>query len=644
MRPTSVPIRFPHPAFRNPAAVATALLLAIAAAAAAPAAAATYYLAPSGSDSNNGLSPGSAWATISKANGALRAGDTVILLPGSYSGTIAPSTSGTSTNRIRYVGSLDNPGSVTVGNVSLTKSFVTVLGVRSNSGVSINYPAQYDSVSHCTLPYLLFGGGKHSMVSNSTINGEVHFAANGGLACYDHAVFDPNCVAPAERDTLRGNVVNFGAVYPGDRAMTFHGHVQYCLVDSNRFSAMLTAGGSYPTESGIVMASYNSYYQTFRDNHWTVDANADHQYDTWRVITLRDSTHDYLFERDTLLSGVTSGRRIHVQVANSGNYPGTVRNNRWNACFYKFGGGNFETQDQWIGNTVENSVIASDDGRALYVLNTLRDAKFRNNTFYGGGQTIRFDEAMVGNNEFTSNIVYSRSVGAASSSGAQTMWMNGTSNLVSNGNLFFTPSYGSTPGDRSLGWCCYSSSRPGAGAGWNQRTGQDANSVYGSPLFADSSFATFDPTLRPGSRAIGAGLGGADAGAVPYGPDLIAPAAITNLDTTLVYDRTLVLKWTATGDNGTYGRADAYDLRVSTAPISEGSFASATPLTPPAVAVAGTPQSYVVTGLNPGVTYWFAIRARDENGNWSPLSNVRAATTAASDQVAPKPVNDLSAN
>lgn len=642
MRPTFAPFRFPLDTLRSTAAVLAAVALALAA---APAAAAIYYLAPGGNDSNNGTSTSTPWATISKANSALRAGDTVILLPGSYSGTIAPSTNGTETARIRYVGSLADPNAVTVGGISLTKSFVTVMGVRSTAGATMNYPAQYDSVAWCTLGYLQFGGSKDCMALRNTVNGQVRFAANSGLACYDHGVFDPNCVAPAERDTMRGNVVNFGAVYPGSRAMVFHGHSQTCVVDSNAFNATLTAGGQYPSESGIVMASYNSYHHTFRDNRWTVEATADHPYDTWRAITLRDSTHDFLFERDTLLAGVGSDKSIHVQVANSGNYPGSVRDNRWNGVFYKFARGNFEAQDLWLGTVVENSVIASNTGRALYVLNTMRDGKLRNNTFYAGGQAIRFDEAMAGSCEFTSNIVYSRGVGGPSATGCQVMWMNGTANLLSNGNLFFTPSYSSSPGDRSLGWCCYSASKPGAGQPWNLRTGQDANSVYGSPLFVDSTFATFDPTLRPGSRAIAAALGGGDVGAVPYGPDLIPPAGIANLDTLQVYDRTLLLKWTATGDNGSYGRADAYDLRWSTSPITEATFASATPVSPqPPVAPAGTPQSYLFGDLTPGVTYWFAIRARDENWNWSPVSNVRVATMAASDRVAPKTVNDLSAN
>ncbi len=83
------------------------------------------------------------------------------------------------------------------------------------------------------------------------------------------------------------------------------------------------------------------------------------------------------------------------------------------------------------------------------------------------------------------------------------------------------------------------------------------------------------------------------------------------------------LIWTAPGDDGVLGRATAYDLRYSTTTITPANFAQATPLTGlPLPAVAGTTQSFVVSGLNPGSTYYLAIKTRDEVGNWSTLSNV----------------------
>lgn len=100
------------------------------------------------------------------------------------------------------------------------------------------------------------------------------------------------------------------------------------------------------------------------------------------------------------------------------------------------------------------------------------------------------------------------------------------------------------------------------------------------------------------------------------------------------------LSWTAPGDDSLSGTAALYDLRMSTSPIDAGNFAAATPVgSPPAPLVAGTRQSKVITGLSRSTTYWFAIRTRDDAGNWSGLSNLVQATTLAGDDfVRPAPL------
>jgi hypothetical protein len=63
----------------------------------------TYYVnARSGSDTNDGRSPTTAWRTIARANAVVRPGDTVIIYGGMYRGTIAPGRSGTDQMRIIY--------------------------------------------------------------------------------------------------------------------------------------------------------------------------------------------------------------------------------------------------------------------------------------------------------------------------------------------------------------------------------------------------------------------------------------------------------------------------------------------------------------------------------------------------------------
>jgi hypothetical protein len=61
-----------------------------------------YYVAATGSDSNDG-SACHPWATIEHAASTIRAGATVNVGPGTYAGPISTSTSGTASSRVRYI-------------------------------------------------------------------------------------------------------------------------------------------------------------------------------------------------------------------------------------------------------------------------------------------------------------------------------------------------------------------------------------------------------------------------------------------------------------------------------------------------------------------------------------------------------------
>lgn len=85
----------------------------------------------------------------------------------------------------------------------------------------------------------------------------------------------------------------------------------------------------------------------------------------------------------------------------------------------------------------------------------------------------------------------------------------------------------------------------------------------------------------------------------------------------------VTLRWTAPGDDGMVGRAQAYLLRYSTLPITEANFNSATPVGGvPAPKLPGSTETFTVTGLTGNRVYYFAIKTLDNAGNWSALSNV----------------------
>lgn len=92
----------------------------------------------------------------------------------------------------------------------------------------------------------------------------------------------------------------------------------------------------------------------------------------------------------------------------------------------------------------------------------------------------------------------------------------------------------------------------------------------------------------------------------------------------------ITLTWTAPGDDNNVGTAASYDIRYSTSPLSEGTFASATAMVnPPVPSIAGSTETTTVTGLQPATTYFFALKATDESGNVSAMSNIATKATDA---------------
>jgi hypothetical protein len=90
----------------------------------------------------------------------------------------------------------------------------------------------------------------------------------------------------------------------------------------------------------------------------------------------------------------------------------------------------------------------------------------------------------------------------------------------------------------------------------------------------------------------------------------------------------LTLIWTAPGDDGTSGTAVKYDLRMSASPISETNFAQAYQITfVPLPKPAGQQQQLSISNLSPGTKYYFALKTRDDAGNWSPMSNLVSTIT-----------------
>ncbi len=122
------------------------------------------------------------------------------------------------------------------------------------------------------------------------------------------------------------------------------------------------------------------------------------------------------------------------------------------------------------------------------------------------------------------------------------------------------------------------------------------------------------------------------------GPDSIAPSPVLDLAALGTASNRIPLQWTATGDDGMTGTVTSYEIRYATFEITEGNFDTALPFhaveapQPP-----GSQEQIVVTALSFSTTYYFALKALDEYGNRSTISNVVSGTTLGPPEVEVSP-------
>lgn len=112
---------------------------------------------------------------------------------------------------------------------------------------------------------------------------------------------------------------------------------------------------------------------------------------------------------------------------------------------------------------------------------------------------------------------------------------------------------------------------------------------------------------------------------------------VTDLSVSDTSQNSLTLAWTVPGQEGTSGLPGRYDIRYSGTLITEASWDAATQAQgEPAPGTYGQAQSFTLTGLDSGQTYYVAVKSSNDAGSTlSALSNVVPGTTAASGNHAP---------
>ncbi len=107
-------------------------------------------------------------------------------------------------------------------------------------------------------------------------------------------------------------------------------------------------------------------------------------------------------------------------------------------------------------------------------------------------------------------------------------------------------------------------------------------------------------------------------------PETIPPVDVGDLVAQTGPDKgSIDLSWTAPGDDGITGTASEYIFRYAESEIiTQGDWDAATDLEgEPVPSAGGTNEQWRVNGLDPTKVYHFAMRAKDDAGNMSGLSN-----------------------
>jgi parallel beta-helix repeat protein len=216
--------------------------------------AATYYVSPSGNNSNNGLSAGTAWLTLQHASNTVAAGDSVIVMPGNYTG-FYHTTSGTSSQRIVFFAQpgvlINAPNATTPDGINLEGASYVVIdgfhvygmprtGIRSvlNDHVII----RNNRADSCFKWGILTGFSDDIIIENNECSRSVD----------EHGIYFSNS---ADNPVIRNNHSwgnnSCGIHMNGDISLGGDGIISNALVENNILHDNGVAGGSAINCDGV---------------------------------------------------------------------------------------------------------------------------------------------------------------------------------------------------------------------------------------------------------------------------------------------------------------------------------------------------------------------------------------------------------
>ncbi len=609
-----------------------------------------YHLSQrDGNDLNDGFTPATAVKTLSVALAKLCPGDTLYIANGTYtqqfrSGTCSGSAP-TATTRYTIVGNITTPDSVYFSyNASAHlwyESYTTIKGIRFTAEFTLSTPIDYanrDSILSCS-----FDGGVTAYRVWNCVFDDLRVGYRVPIARFIVGTDGYNTKITNNTMYLRSNYSGglsspAFAIYPYDATYTHRGYT----ISGNKITVVSTASSCSGSHTGVRIEALRA--GTFSDNSYTYIDSTTGNCKTFNKNGVRFGTDSCTFTRDSML--ITAGAVAKIQVNYAyGAYTG--QNNTFTSCLFRNLGvpQRSGSPGMWVDDASgslfsRNHFLLSDSsvvGVKVYRVNSA-GATFDHNNFFGTKASIllHFDPFIndpLGPVTLSNNIFYVPNAGPAGysvltgftripSSADLTLKYNLYANWLSNEDRIVRD-VPCTGGSGS-----YSCTTRFRGIPWNNT--YDASSLWGSPLWADSTLSGYNPALDSLSAAANAGEFGSDIGAVETVADETRPAAITTLQASSTDPTQILLTWVSTGDDSLTGTATSYVIRTSSGVITDANFNTADLLPNlPAPAVAGTVQSHTITGLTANTNYYFAMKVYDGE-SYSALSNVVGIRTPSS--------------
>lgn len=214
----------------------------------------TYYVSPSGNDSNDGMSSATAFKTLQHASDVVMPGDSVSVLPGTYSG-FYHTTSGMASQRIVFAAQpgviINQPNVTTDDGINLEgASYITIegftvadvprTGIRAvdDTGVII----RNNMCDHCGVWGILTGFSENILIEGNICTNTVE----------QHGIYFGNS---ADNPVIRNNTCygnhDCGIHMNGDVSLGGDGIISNALVENNIIHDNGTGGGSAINCDGV---------------------------------------------------------------------------------------------------------------------------------------------------------------------------------------------------------------------------------------------------------------------------------------------------------------------------------------------------------------------------------------------------------